>query len=172
MATGPGRLSRWPGDAAAGRSASGGLRWPRREARLVGWGWAGAETAWPGGGRVAVEAGLGKEREGNSGLAGAGRRDEQDIVGTTYEVEGGKGVDLPLVDSRLAFEREGIERPTPRQMCLIEGVGEAALASRRRLCVEQATEQFGGGRASPSARSISSSRAAAMPWQLNWANRG
>ena len=47
---------------------------------------------------VAVEAGFAQEPEGNSGLAGAGRPDEQDIVGTTYEVEAGKGVDRALGD--------------------------------------------------------------------------
>jgi len=82
---------------------------------------------------VAVEACFAQKPEGYSGLAGAGRPDEQDIVCTTYEVEAGEGVDLRLADARLAFEWEGVERPLPRQMRLIDAVGEAALASRRRF---------------------------------------
>src|SRR5271165_7467243 len=75
--------------------------------------------------------------EGYSGLAGAGRPDEQDVVVAAQEVEAGEGVDLRLADAGLAFEREGVERPPPWQMRLIEPIGEAALASRRRFRAQQ-----------------------------------
>jgi hypothetical protein len=94
---------------------------------------------------VAVEAGFAQEPEGDTGFAGAGRTDEQDIFGAAQEVEAGQRVDLRFVDPRLAIEREGVERPPPRQMCLIEAVGQAALAARRRLGGEQPMEHLGGG---------------------------
>src|SRR4029077_9921928 len=93
---------------------------------------------------VSVETGLTQQRHGNYGLAGSGGSHQQKIVGAAPEVEAGEAVDLRLVDAWLAFEREAVERPAPRQMCLVETVGEAALASRRRLRGEQPLQQLDG----------------------------
>ena len=58
---------------------------------------------------VAVEAGLAQQADGDSGLAGAGRTDEQDIVVAAQEVQSGEGADLGPVDTGLAIEGEGVE---------------------------------------------------------------
>jgi hypothetical protein len=79
---------------------------------------------------VTVEAGFAQETKSYSRLAGSGRTDQQDVVGAAQEVQAGEAVDLRLVDARLALEGEGFERPAPRQMRLIEAVGQTALASR------------------------------------------
>jgi hypothetical protein len=76
---------------------------------------------------VAVEAGFAQEPKGYSGLAGGGPMSRT----LSLRRKASEGVDLRLADAGLAFEREGVERPPPRQMGLIEAVGEAALASRR-----------------------------------------
>jgi hypothetical protein len=53
------------------------------------------------------------------------------------ELELGEAVDLRFVDTRLAFEGEGVERPLPRQIGLMQTIGETALASRRSVLAKQ-----------------------------------
>ena len=89
------------------------------------------------------------------------------MLSALQELQVGEAIDLCLVDTRLAFKREGVERPLPRQMRVIEAVGEPVLASRRGFFAKQPIEELAAGRASCSARSISASSAAPMPWNAD-----
>ncbi len=76
---------------------------------------------------VAVLQRLEQQAGGESGLADAGRADEDDVLGLGDEVELGEGADLPLGDAGLALEGEGLERPLLGQAGVLDAPGERAL---------------------------------------------
>jgi hypothetical protein len=81
---------------------------------------------------VAIETSFAQKAEGDSGLAGAGRPDEQDIVGAAQEVEAGKRVDLRPVDAP-AGARTGRCRASIAMADALDRAG-------RRGCVGGATQ--------------------------------
>ena len=95
--------------------------------------------------RVAVEAGLAQQADRDSGLAGAGLTDQNDVLVAAQEVQSGQGADLGAVDAGLAIEGEGVEGPVPRQFRLGQAIGQALLAPVGFFLGEQAAESLRPG---------------------------
>jgi len=94
---------------------------------------------------VTVETRLAQQSHGQSGFARTRFADEQDVVGPAQEVQPCEGLDLRFGDPWLTVEREGLERPAPRQMRLSEAIGEAAFLTERGFLTEQSIQQLRRG---------------------------
>jgi hypothetical protein len=88
------------------------------------------------------QAGLAQQADRKSRFAGAGWTDEQQILIPTQELEACQRMDLRRIDSRLAGEGKGLERPAPRQLGVMQTVRQASLAPIRGFFAEEPLEEL------------------------------
>ena len=98
---------------------------------------------------VPVDQRLAQEADGQSRLPGAGRTDQDQVLGPLDEPQTGEGADVRGVDRRLALEGEGVQRPVPGQARLLQPVGEAPLLAVARLLAQEREQHRRGRIAGP-----------------------
>ncbi len=72
---------------------------------------------------IAVETGLSQQAAGQTGFAGAGWTDKDQVLGTAYEVQTGEGLDLDFIDPSDAGFNAGTQRARSNRVFHPEGGG-------------------------------------------------
>ncbi len=84
-----------------------------------------------------------EQAAGQTGFAGAGWTDKDQVLGATYEVQTGEGLDLDFIDPGLLGEGKALQGPVPRHAGLFEAIGQAFFLTDPPLFEGQAIEEIG-----------------------------
>jgi hypothetical protein len=90
---------------------------------------------------VAVLHRLQEQTTGKSGFTDTSFTDEDNIFSLGDKFQGCEGTDLPLIDARLYFEREGLERPGFGHLCPLDARCKRAFLAGLPLGAQQLHEQ-------------------------------